>query len=86
MNYPIIGKERFDELFPGIAGPITNYSWIILSSDPSPVLFVYGTDKEGKVMHRYMGLGHSHGLRKEQVYRGSKIGKRITRFLLRLIA
>jgi len=86
MSYPIIGKERWDEMFPGIAGPMNNYSWVILSSDLNPVLFVYGVDQDGKVGHRYIGLGHSHRLGKEQVCRGGKIRQRIARFLLRFVA
>lgn len=85
MSYPIIGKERLEELVPAMATSMDKYSWLILSSDPSPTMLIYGVDKKGKVAHRYMGMG-GHGFVKSRIMRGGKIRRAIARFLLRCVA
>ncbi|GAH14709.1 unnamed protein product, partial [marine sediment metagenome] len=66
------------------AKKMDQYSWLILSSDPSPTLLIYGVDKDGKVAHRYMDIGHLST--KNQIVHKGKIRKAIARFLLRAVA
>jgi len=51
---PMIGKERFDEILEQMSSPFSAYSWFLIPNGDNLILLVYGTDKEGKIKHRYM--------------------------------
>jgi len=84
MSYPVIGKERLEETVLMMSRSMDQFSWLILSSDPSPTLLIYGIDKKGGVAHRYMDVGNSNI--EHNVSRGRKVRRAIARFLLRAVA